>query len=64
MGLYVGQTFEVGDVIERMVHEETGQMVRLERTVSLKNVYCQGLCAKQCPRRNPLFWREIWLERV
>ncbi len=60
----IGQVRQVDRVVERMVHEETGEMVRLERTVSLKSTYCQGACAKSCPRANPLFWREVWLERV
>lgn len=60
----IGQTRQVDRVVERMVHEETGEMVRLDRTVSLKDTYCRGSCAKSCPRANPLFWREAWLERV
>ena len=40
------------------------RMAQLSATVSLKAVTCQGLCAKNCPRNNPLFWREAWLERV
>lgn len=60
----IGRVRQVDRVVERMVHEETGEMVRLERTVSLKSTYCQGACAKSCPRANPLFWREVWLERV
>jgi len=60
----IGQVRQVDRVVERMVHEETGEMVRLDRTVSLKDTYCRGSCAKSCPRANPLFWREAWLERV
>ena len=58
------QTFEVDRPITRMIHEETGKMVRLTSTVALKGVTCRGLCSKNCPRNNPLFWRESWLERV
>ena len=64
MALSIGQVRQVDTIVERMVHEETGQMVGLTRTVTLKGTYCQGLCSKACPRANPLFWREIWLERV
>jgi 2-polyprenyl-6-methoxyphenol hydroxylase-like FAD-dependent oxidoreductase len=64
MARLIGEVRQVDTVVERMIHEETGKMVRLERTVTLKDTYCLGLCAKQCPRSNPLFWREIWLERV
>ena len=61
---YIGGIYEVNAVIEKIILEETGQMIELQNTVSLKNVLCEGQCAKQCPRANPLFWREAWLERV
>ena len=64
MALLVGEVRQVERVVERMIHEETGQMVTLQQTVQLKDTYCRGLCAKLCPRANPLFWREAWLERV
>ncbi|MGZ3305351.1 MAG: hypothetical protein ACXU8U_05775 [Asticcacaulis sp.] len=64
MAMLIGQVRQVDRIIERMIHEETGKMVRLARTVKLKDTYCQGLCSKLCPRANPLFWREAWLERV
>ena len=64
MALLIGQVRQVERVVERMIHEETGDMVFLQRTVQLKDTYCRGLCAKLCPRANPLFWREAWLERV
>lgn len=64
MARLIGEVRQVDTVLERMIHEETGKMVRLERTVTLKDTYCLGLCSKHCPRSNPLFWREIWLERV
>lgn len=64
MALLIGQVRQVERVVERMIHEENGRMVTLQRTVQLKDTYCQGVCAKLCPRANPLFWREAWLERV
>jgi hypothetical protein len=64
MTRHVGKTYQVDQVIERIILEETGRMAQLKATVSLKAVTCQGLCAKNCPRNNPLFWREAWLERV
>ena len=64
MAMASGQIRQVEAIVERMVHEETGQMINLTRTVTLKSTYCQGLCAKACSRANPLFWREAWLERV
>jgi hypothetical protein len=54
----------VSQVVERIIDEQKGKMVRLDRTVVLDQVFCGGLCNKACPRKNPLFWRESWLERV
>jgi hypothetical protein len=64
MNAYVGGIFEVDYRIDRMISEETGKMVRLTNTVALKNVHCEGLCAKNCPRGQPHFWREAWVERI
>jgi hypothetical protein len=64
MTRYLGSVHRVAQVVDRIVDEQTGKMVNLDRTVVLDQVYCQGLCNKACPRKNPLFWREAWLERV
>lgn len=64
MARLIGEVRQVDHVVERMIHEETGRMVKLTRTVILKDTWCRGLCSKLCPRANPLFWREVWLERV
>jgi 2-polyprenyl-6-methoxyphenol hydroxylase-like FAD-dependent oxidoreductase len=64
MTRYLGGVHRVSQVVERIIDEQRGKMVRLDRTVVLDRVYCQGLCNKACPRKNPLFWREAWLERV
>ena len=61
---HAGRVYTVAGPIERMIHEETGRMVRLQSTVTLEGVDCQGRCTRNCPRANPLFWREAWLERV
>jgi 2-polyprenyl-6-methoxyphenol hydroxylase-like FAD-dependent oxidoreductase len=64
MTRYIGSVHRVSEVVERIIDERKGKMVRLDRTVVLDKVYCEGLCNKACPRKNPLFWREAWLERV
>jgi len=64
MTRYLGRVHRVAQVVERIIDERKGKMVRLDRTVVLDQVYCEGLCNKACPRKNPLFWREAWLERV
>jgi len=61
---YAGGVYTVASRVERIVHEETGKMVKLKATVTLDGLDCQGRCALNCPRANPLYWREAWLERV
>lgn len=63
MALYSG-AYEVERRIERIILETTGKMQTLTHTVALKGVDCQGLCARNCPRANPIYWREIWLRRL
>ena len=64
MAAFTGKTFEVAEPIERIILEETGQMRQLTATVTLKGITCNGLCAKNCPRNNPIYWRESWLARA
>jgi len=56
--------YEVDYPIRRIISEQTGRMILLTHTVALKGVTCTGLCAKNCPRNNTLYWREAWLRRV
>lgn len=64
MAAFTGRTFEVAQPVERIIHEETGLMRQLTATVTLKGITCNGLCAKNCPRNNPVYWRESWLSRT
>jgi len=64
MSEHAGKRFQVDQPLERIILEETGRMVHLAHTVSLKGVTCQGVCSKNCPRNNILYWRESWLKRV
>ena len=64
MTRYVGGTYQVDFPVRSIILEETGEMAKLNRTVALKGLACQGICAKNCPRANTLYWREAWLERV
>jgi hypothetical protein len=61
MSDYSGQYFQMDYAIEKMIHEETGQMLRLNNTVALKGLTFHGLCAKSCPRSD--YWFD-WLERA
>lgn len=64
MARHIGAAYQVDQPIEKIILEESGRMVNLKRTVALRDVTCKGVCVKNCPRNNPLFWREAWLERV
>lgn len=61
---YCGRRYRVGAPLERIISEQTGEMVPLRNTVILDGVTCQGHCWRNCPRNSYLFWREIWLKRV
>lgn len=56
--------FEVDQVLDRIILETNGKMRNLAGTVTLKGVACTGLCTRNCPRANPLYWRESWLKRI
>jgi len=64
MTRYIGGTYQVDFPVRSIILEETGEMAKLNRTVALKGLACQGICAKNCPRANTLYWREAWLERM
>jgi hypothetical protein len=61
---YVGQRHQVAHQIRKIISEETGAMVDLTNTVALRRVTCEGICAKNCPRNYPHYWREAWLRRA
>jgi hypothetical protein len=63
---FCGNRFQVRDRLDKMIIESTGQMVRLEGTVTLENSSC--LCRRTalggCPRKDFVYWREAWLKRA
>jgi len=64
MSEHAGKRFQVDQLLGRIILEETGKMAHLAHTVSLRGVTCQGVCSKNCPRNNVLYWRESWLKRA
>jgi hypothetical protein len=54
-----GRRFRVARRVDRIIIETTGEMRPIRNTVVLEGVNCS-----YCPRANPFYWREIWLERV
>jgi hypothetical protein len=61
---HCGRRYRVAFQVRQIINEETAQMAHLTNTVALDGVTCQGLYAKNCPRRNYFYWREIWLRRL
>ncbi|NLF07496.1 MAG: hypothetical protein GX594_05885 [Pirellulaceae bacterium] len=64
MAMHCGRRYRVSEPLNKIIVEATGEMVQLKNTVVLDGLVCQGLCVKNCPRANYLYWREIWLRRV
>jgi hypothetical protein len=60
-----GQTHAVRTRFDKMISEATGRMHEIENTVTLEGCecYCYFMFGG-CPRRDLLYWREIWLERT
>jgi hypothetical protein len=62
---YVGRSFRVLRVVERIIEESTGRLVALPgRSVILDRAVCTARYHRFCPRSVYPYWREIWLRRV
>jgi hypothetical protein len=61
---HCGRRYRVAFPLRQIISQQTGEMLHLEDTVVLEGVTCQGTCARNCPRNNYFYWREIWLRRV
>ncbi len=70
-----GAQAEVGERVDRMINERTGEMREIRNTVTIQNVRGKGLATRDmeclcfgelgdCPRGELMYWREIWLERA
>lgn len=62
---FCGQTFRVRDRLDRIIIESTGKMIPMRASVTLEGLTCQ--CHRSavggCSRKDPIYWREAWLER-
>src|SRR5690606_2248934 len=62
---YCGRTARVQRRVERIVDERTGRMRHLKNPcIVLDGVVCEGAYSANCPRAIPIYWRELWLERI
>lgn len=65
---YCGGTYRVRERVNRILDEQTGEMVEMRSDcIILEDVWCRSECSSHrlfCPRAIYPYWREIWLERV
>jgi hypothetical protein len=65
---YCGGRYRVRDRVERIIDEQTGQMIEISSDcLILDGVVCGGELSRGrwfCPRAIYPYWREAWLERV
>jgi hypothetical protein len=61
---HCGRRYRVAFPLRKIISQQTGEMIELDGTVVLEGVACQGTCARNCPRNNYFYWREIWLRKV
>lgn len=62
---FCGKQYRVRSRLERMISEATGQMRKVDSTVTLDGISC--LCSFSvggCPRSDFSYFREVWLRRV
>jgi hypothetical protein len=61
---YCGREMTVLKRVERVLLDQATQMREVENTVILAGAFYQALNRRAVPRREYMFWRECWLERV
>ena len=65
MRMFCGKRYQVKRRLDRMIREDSGEMLKPKNTVILTGVDCQCIFATGgCPRAEAFYWREIWLCRV
>lgn len=61
---YCGRELVVARRVERLIRDQSTRLVPVEDTVILDGAVYQALNRRAVPRREYMFWRECWLERV
>ncbi|MCX7974664.1 MAG: hypothetical protein N3B16_09220 [Candidatus Aminicenantes bacterium] len=64
MWKYCGGRFRVLARVDRMISEKTGDIRKLNRTVILQGITCDGQAHGGCQRGCYVFWKDIWLKRI
>lgn len=64
LSAYSGRTLRVRDRLDRMIIESSGEMRDMKNTVTLEDTTCRcDYVLGGCPRKELIYWREIWLRR-
>ena len=68
MSAYCGSSHRVQERVERIINEQTGQMIEIASDcLILEGVVCSGEHSRGrwfCPRAIYPYWREAWLQRI
>lgn len=67
MARYCGHTFRVAESATKIIHEKTGEIIRVPENnpmILLDGAICHADYQKFCTRSEYVFWREIWLEKI
>lgn len=64
MRAYCGREMTVLGRVDRLIRDQARHMVTLRDTVILDGAVYRALNRRAVPRREYMFWRECWLERV
>lgn len=59
----IGGRYRVAFPVRQIILEKTGMMVKLDNTVALDGLLCEGIDVAMCPRAEFLYCRESWLRR-
>jgi hypothetical protein len=61
---YCGREMTVLRRVERVILDQSSQLTEMKNTVILEGAVYRALNRRAVPRREHMFWRECWLERV
>lgn len=61
---YCGTRGRVHKLVDEIVDETTGKMLKLRDCVVIENVNCAGQFNRHCPRTDFIYWRTAWLRKL
>jgi hypothetical protein len=61
---HCGKEYTVLRPVDRIIRDRSAKMVRMQNTVLLEGLVYKDLVRLATPRREFMYWRECWLEKV